>query len=65
MLTLVDKALLVKFYYLKEESAAEALRKFRIEKKMKNGSGPIIFARLIDTSLYLDRSEAVPEKNFH
>ena len=63
MLTLVDKALLVKFYYLKEKSAAEVLQRFRIEKKMKNASGLITPARLKDTSLYCDRSEAIPEKN--
>ncbi|GFY56430.1 hypothetical protein TNIN_151851 [Trichonephila inaurata madagascariensis] len=36
MLTLVDKALLVKFYYLSQESVPEALRRFRTEKKMKS-----------------------------
>ena len=47
MLTLVDKSLLVKFYYLSQESAAEALQRFRAEKKMKNGSGPITPVGLI------------------
>ena len=41
MLTFVDKALIVKFYHLSQESAAEALQKFRTEKKMKKGSDPI------------------------
>ena len=47
MLTLVDKAMLVKFYYLSEELAVEALRIFRTEKKMKISSGPITLAGLI------------------
>ena len=41
MLTLVDKALLVKFYYFSLKSADEGLRWFRIEKEMKKGSGSL------------------------
>ena len=41
MLTLVDKSLLVKIYYLSLELTAEILRRFLIEKKMKKWLGPI------------------------
>lgn len=41
MLTLVDKALLVKLFYVSHESPAEALRRFRTQKRLKKGSGPI------------------------
>ena len=47
MLTLVDKAMLVKYYYLSEELAVEALQMFQTEKKMKKRSGPVTLARLI------------------
>ena len=47
MLTLVDKAMLVKYYYLSEELAVEALQMFQTEKKMKKRSGPITLSGLI------------------
>ena len=37
MMTLVDKSLLGKFYYLNQKSAAALLRDFRTKKKMKKG----------------------------
>ena len=38
MLTLIDKTLLVKFYYFSQESVIKALRGFWTEKKMKKWS---------------------------
>ena len=51
MLILVDKALLVKFYYLSQESGAEALQRFQTE------SGPITPAGLISTYTMFWRSK--------
>ncbi|GFX55970.1 hypothetical protein TNCV_3263421 [Trichonephila clavipes] len=42
-----DKALLVKLFYMNEESAAIALRKFRVQKNVKSGKGPITPAGLL------------------
>jgi hypothetical protein len=47
MLTLVDKALLVKLFYISHESPAETLRKFRTQERLKKGSGPITPAGLV------------------
>lgn len=41
MLTLVDKAVLVKFFYLNQESAIEASRQIRTQKGVKNGTFPV------------------------
>ncbi|GFV47710.1 DUF4817 domain-containing protein [Trichonephila clavipes] len=41
MLTAPDKALLVKLFYMNEESATIALRKFRVQKNVKSGKGPL------------------------
>ena len=45
MLTLVDKAFVVMFYYLSQESEAETLRSLRIEKKRKKDSDLICSCR--------------------
>ncbi|GFW88581.1 DUF4817 domain-containing protein [Trichonephila clavipes] len=47
MLSGKDKTLLVKLFYMNEESAAIALRKFRLQKDMKTGKGPLTGAGLI------------------
>ncbi|GFV42592.1 DUF4817 domain-containing protein [Trichonephila clavipes] len=41
MLSAPDKALLVKLFYMNEESATIALRKFRVQKNVKSGKGPL------------------------
>ncbi|GFW89763.1 DUF4817 domain-containing protein [Trichonephila clavipes] len=41
MLSAPDKALLVKLFYMNEESATIALRKFRVQKNVKTGKGPL------------------------
>lgn len=41
MVTLVDKALLVKLFYLSHKLPAEALQSFRTQKGKKKGSDPI------------------------
>ncbi|GFT06849.1 hypothetical protein NPIL_563101 [Nephila pilipes] len=46
MLSGKDKALLVKLFYLNEESATVALRKFRLQKNVRTGKGPLIVADL-------------------
>ncbi|GFU01645.1 DUF4817 domain-containing protein [Trichonephila clavipes] len=46
MLSAPDKALLVKLFYMNEESATIALRKFRVHKNVKSGKGPLTLAGL-------------------
>ncbi|GFU31455.1 DUF4817 domain-containing protein [Trichonephila clavipes] len=47
MLNAPDKALLVKLFYMNEESATIALRKLRVQKNMKSGKGPLTPAGLL------------------
>ncbi|GFV24524.1 hypothetical protein TNCV_814081 [Trichonephila clavipes] len=47
MLSAPDKALLVKLFYMNEESATIALRKFRVQKSVKSGKGPLTPAGLL------------------
>ncbi|GFX23774.1 DUF4817 domain-containing protein [Trichonephila clavipes] len=47
MLSASDKALLVKLFYMNEESATIALRKFRVQKNVKSGKGPLTPAGLL------------------
>ncbi|GFW63729.1 hypothetical protein TNCV_4940211 [Trichonephila clavipes] len=42
-----DKALLVKLFNMNEESATIALRKFRVQKNVKSGKGPLTPAGLL------------------
>ncbi|GFU89422.1 DUF4817 domain-containing protein [Trichonephila clavipes] len=46
MLSAPDKALLVKLFYMNEESATIASRKFRVQKNVKSGKGPLTPAGL-------------------
>ncbi|GFT45533.1 DUF4817 domain-containing protein [Nephila pilipes] len=46
MLSGKDKALSVMLFYMNEESATVALRKFRLQKNMKTGKGPLTVAGL-------------------
>ncbi|GFW32195.1 DUF4817 domain-containing protein [Trichonephila clavipes] len=47
MLSAPDKALLVKLFYMNEESATIVLRKFRVQKNVKSGKGPLTSAGLL------------------
>ncbi|GFS51181.1 DUF4817 domain-containing protein [Trichonephila clavipes] len=47
MLSAPDKALLVKLFYMNEESATIALRKFRVQKNVKSKKGPLTPAGLL------------------
>ncbi|GFT79950.1 DUF4817 domain-containing protein [Trichonephila clavipes] len=47
MLSAPDKALLVKLFCMNEESATIALRKFRVQKHVKSGKGPLTPAGLL------------------
>ncbi|GFX22987.1 DUF4817 domain-containing protein [Trichonephila clavipes] len=47
MLSAPDEALLVKLFYMNEESATIALRKFRVQKNVKSGKGPLTPAGLL------------------
>ncbi|GFU18321.1 hypothetical protein NPIL_496151 [Nephila pilipes] len=47
MLSGKDKALLVKLFYMNEESATVALRKFRLQKNVQTGKRPLTVADLI------------------
>ncbi|GFX93637.1 DUF4817 domain-containing protein [Trichonephila clavipes] len=65
MLSAPDKALLVKLFYMNEESATIALRKFRIQKNVKCGKGPLtsagllkLFKRFEETGKLEDRARA-------
>ncbi|GIX93789.1 hypothetical protein CDAR_606491 [Caerostris darwini] len=46
MLSIVEKALLVKFYYKNSESAIAALRAYRYMKGMRDSKGPITSSAL-------------------
>ncbi|GFU01710.1 DUF4817 domain-containing protein [Trichonephila clavipes] len=65
MLSAPDKALLVKLFYMNEESATIALRKFRAQKNVKSGKGPLTPAGLLklvkhfeETGKLEDRAQA-------
>ncbi|GFV80905.1 DUF4817 domain-containing protein [Trichonephila clavipes] len=65
MLSVPDKALLVKLFYMNEESATIALRKFRVQKNVKSGKGPLTPAGLLklvkrfeETGKLEDRAQA-------
>ncbi|GFX54958.1 DUF4817 domain-containing protein [Trichonephila clavipes] len=47
MLSAPDKALLVKLFHMNEESAIIVLRKFRVQKIVKSGKGPLTPAGLL------------------
>ncbi|GFY07536.1 DUF4817 domain-containing protein [Trichonephila clavipes] len=47
MLSAPDKALLLKLFYMNEESAIIALRKFRVQKNVNSGKGPLTSAGLL------------------
>ncbi|GFU76639.1 DUF4817 domain-containing protein [Trichonephila clavipes] len=47
MFSAPDKALLVKLFYMNEESATIALRKFRVQKNVKSGKGLLTSAGLL------------------
>ncbi|GFV50321.1 DUF4817 domain-containing protein [Trichonephila clavipes] len=47
MLSAPEKALLVKLFYMNEELASIALRKFRVKKNVKSGKGPLTPAGLL------------------
>ncbi|GFT34789.1 DUF4817 domain-containing protein [Trichonephila clavipes] len=47
MLSAPDKVLLVKLFYMNEESTTIALRKFRVQKNVKSGKGPLTPAGLL------------------
>ncbi|GFT51472.1 DUF4817 domain-containing protein [Trichonephila clavipes] len=47
MLSAPYKALLVKLFYINEESATIALGKFRVQKNVKSGKGPLTPAGLL------------------
>ncbi|GFW64094.1 DUF4817 domain-containing protein [Trichonephila clavipes] len=47
MLSAPDKALLVKLFYMNEESATIALHKSRVQKNVKSGKGPLTPAGLL------------------
>ncbi|GFU64350.1 DUF4817 domain-containing protein [Trichonephila clavipes] len=65
MLSAPDKALLVKLFYMNEESATIALRKFRVQKNVKSAKGPLTSAGLLklvkrfeETGKLEDRAQA-------
>ncbi|GFX48203.1 DUF4817 domain-containing protein [Trichonephila clavipes] len=65
MLSAPDKALLAKLFYMNEESATIALRKFRVQKNVKSGKGPLTPAGLLklvkrfeETGKLEDRAQA-------
>ncbi|GFS70786.1 DUF4817 domain-containing protein [Trichonephila clavipes] len=65
MLSAPDKALLVKLFYMNEESATIALRKFRVQKNVKSGKGPLtpegllkLVKRFEETGKLEDRARA-------
>ncbi|GFU93694.1 DUF4817 domain-containing protein [Trichonephila clavipes] len=65
MLSAPDKALFVKLFYMNEESATIALRKFRVQKNVKSGKGPLtpsgllkLVKRFEETGKLEDRARA-------
>ncbi|GFW86169.1 DUF4817 domain-containing protein [Trichonephila clavipes] len=48
MLSAPDKASLMKLFYMNEESATITLRKFRVQKNVKSGKGPLTPAGLLN-----------------
>ncbi|GFV37678.1 hypothetical protein TNCV_2707931 [Trichonephila clavipes] len=58
MLSAPDKSLLVKLFYMNEESATIALRKFRVQKNVKSRKGPLTPAGLLKLVKRFDRAQA-------
>ncbi|GFU90619.1 DUF4817 domain-containing protein [Trichonephila clavipes] len=62
MLSAPDKALLVKLFYMNEESATIALHKFRVQKNVKSRKGPAGLLKLVkrfeETGKLEDRARA-------
>ncbi|GFU77312.1 DUF4817 domain-containing protein [Trichonephila clavipes] len=65
MLSVLDKAFLVKLFYMNQESSTIALRKFRVQKNVKSGKGPLTPAGLLklvkrfeETGKFEDRARA-------
>ena len=54
---------LVKFYYLSQESAAEALQRFQNKKKMKKELGPITPAGLISLKRYFKETGSLQDRS--
>ncbi|GFV90809.1 DUF4817 domain-containing protein [Trichonephila clavipes] len=65
MLSAPDNALMVKLFYMNEESATIALRKFRVQKNVKSVKGPLtpagllkLVKRFVETGKLDDRARA-------
>ncbi|GFW76868.1 DUF4817 domain-containing protein [Trichonephila clavipes] len=65
MLSVPDKALLVKLFYINEESVTIALRKFQVQKNVNSGKGPLtpagllkLVKRFVETGKLEDRARA-------
>ncbi|GFV41133.1 DUF4817 domain-containing protein [Trichonephila clavipes] len=62
MLSGPDKALLVKLFYMNEESATIALRKFRVQKNVKSGKGPLTPAYLLKLVKRFEETEKLEDR---
>ncbi|GFS87732.1 DUF4817 domain-containing protein [Trichonephila clavipes] len=62
MLSAPDKALLVKLFYMNEESATIALRKFRVQKNVKSGKGPLTHAGLLKSVKHFEETGKLEDR---
>ncbi|GFV91633.1 hypothetical protein TNCV_4761981 [Trichonephila clavipes] len=62
MLGAPDKALLVKLFYMSEESATIALRKFRVQKNVKSGKGPSTPSGLLKLLKRFEETEKLEDR---
>ncbi|GFT22098.1 DUF4817 domain-containing protein [Trichonephila clavipes] len=62
MLNAPDKALLVKLFYMNEESATIALRKFRVQKNVKGGKGPLTPVGLLKFVKRFEETEKMEDR---
>ncbi|GFV95404.1 DUF4817 domain-containing protein [Trichonephila clavipes] len=62
MLSAPDKALLVKLFYMNEESATIALRNFRVQKNVKSGKGPLTPAGLLKSVKHFEETGKLEDR---
>ncbi|GFT56731.1 DUF4817 domain-containing protein [Nephila pilipes] len=62
MLSAKDKALLMKMFYMNEESATVALHKFRLQKNVKTGKGPLIVTGITKLVQRFEETESLQDR---
>ncbi|GFV41118.1 DUF4817 domain-containing protein [Trichonephila clavipes] len=62
MLSVLDRAFLVKLFHMNQESSTIALRKFRVQKNVKSGKGPLTPAGLLKLVKCFEETEKLEDR---